>query len=176
MKLYTSKQLASTFNKLPLTINEQLTFKALAGFINAKTLTCYPSYKAIAKKTGFSLRTTISHVKEIIKIGLFTKSKNFYICKKTKQARQSTNTYRLIRSKLLSYVQSFFSKCSLHSNSAPHSFKTNKTKTNKGFSPFNRTKNAQSGHFQGNMTQENFAASPNAASYLEKIRKMFSKS
>ena len=91
----TSKQLAAASISIPLTDNVQLTYKALAQFadFSRKTFSCYPKYETLAAEAGFDRSTVIKHVKQLVAIGVLRKADNYYICPKTGQRRQTSNTY-----------------------------------------------------------------------------------
>lgn len=91
----TSKQLAAASISIPLTDNIQLTYKALAKYANFsnKSFSCYPKYQTLADQVGFDRTTVIKHVKQLVAIGVLRKADNYYICPRTGQRRQTSNTY-----------------------------------------------------------------------------------
>ena len=95
MIVHTSKQLQACSISIPTTDSIQATFKAIAGFVNMKTLSCFPSYAKLEKETGLSNSTLKRHVKKLIELGVIKSTGRGYICKRTGQRRQASNLYTI---------------------------------------------------------------------------------
>nr|WP_269780947.1 winged helix-turn-helix transcriptional regulator [Photobacterium carnosum] len=118
-QIYTSKQLLTTSKALDVTDSIRKTYVAIAqscDFTN-KTFTSKVSYARIADRVGLSIRQVMRHVKELLKLGVFTSKATGYICKRSGQRRQSSNKYIFNLDVIKGYCAQLQAKC--HADMSP---------------------------------------------------------
>lgn len=113
-QIYTHKQLVAASDLLPIIDNAKKTFQAIARSANFQVKGKLPEssipYSWMRERTGLGKDAVIAHVKIFVDLGLITKVKQGYICKRTGQRRQACNIYTFQLPKIIKYCDKLRAK------------------------------------------------------------------